>query len=439
MKRKILAAFVFVLSAIFCITGSASADLLYTRLDNSYSNTELGIIQGNDDPVCPLVSNMGGNAGQRIYQFANSEGKQRLAVSLYTMGSNDVINIYDLDSPDSLIDTSAWKEPVSEATSSLQNVHSLASSGSYLYGIAYDNSYISRITTENDSYTEDKTYQYVDENGADIHGEAVVAHGGNVYAIFSSATGDVWSDGQYNHNKLIKFDADLNVLDTVEMKGKNLNGGTEGGYVLSDGKLYVATLGGVQKYDGAEWNPESSIEIVDLESMTVSQPVTAQAMNEKDPTFKHMFSAVAVDGDTVYVQAVRWQSEETDDEYSIRIYKTTKEALKSGDLGELVEDFGDHDGYKTGMLYDEDADALWCGIGYDLQRYDVTKGEWKQYGSQALGGNLSAFAVLAKDTTPAGPDTPSGSGGSGGGCNGGFAALSLIALAPLALLRRRTR
>ena len=96
MKRKILAAFVFLLSAIFCITGSASADLLYTRQDNSNSNTELGIIQGNDDPVCPLVSNMGGYAGQRIYQFANSEGKQRLAVSLYTMGSNDVINMVQM-------------------------------------------------------------------------------------------------------------------------------------------------------------------------------------------------------------------------------------------------------------------------------------------------------------------------------------------------------
>lgn len=395
MKRRIYAAFIFMLLAAFCIASSASADLLYTRQDQDYANTALGIIQGDGAPVSPLVSNMGGNQGQGIYQFTDANGESRVAVSLYTSGgASDVINIYNPDASSNWAEASAWNAPV-EATTSLLNIRRIVSSGSYLYGISYDNNSVNRMAASGDRYAEDKTDSYTEE-GKDTHGEALVAYNRNLYAIFSVASGNVWTNnGTYLANKLVKFDEELNRVQTVEMKGKNLDGGAAGAYTLSGNKLYVATLGGVQQFN-TNWNPESSIEIVNLDDMTITQPVTAKAVNSKDPTFKHMFKAVVTAGDKVYVQATRWASEgEYKPGYSVRIYETTENALASGDLGKLIKEFTGDNGWSSAMLYDEENKAIWCGIGYDLWRYDGSA--WKQYDQNALGGRISAFAAVTKE------------------------------------------
>lgn len=394
MKRRIYAAFIFMLLAAFCIASSASADLLYTRQDQSYANTALGIIQGDGAPVSPLVSNMGGNQGQGIYQFTDANGESRVAISLYTMGgASDVINIYNPDAAPNWGGESAWKAP-NEVTTSLLNIRRIVSSGPYLYGISYDNHSVNRMAASGDGYAEDKTDSYT-EAGKETHGEALVAYDGNLYAIFSISSGNVWAGAAYTANKLIKFDEELNRVQTVEMKGKNLDGGAAGAYTLSGNKLYVATLGGVQQFN-TNWNPESSIEIVNLDDMTITRPVTAQAMNAKDPTFKHMFKAVVTAGDKVYVQATRWVSEDAyKPGYSVRIYETTENALASGDLGKLIKEFTGDTGWSSSMLYDEENKAIWCGIGHDLWRYDGSA--WKQYDQNALGGIISAFAAVTKE------------------------------------------
>lgn len=394
MKRRIYTAIIFILLSVFCITSIASADLLYTRQDQSYSNTALGIIQGDGAPVNPLVSNMGGNQGQGIYQFTDANGESRVAISLYTMGgASDVINIYNPDAAPNWGGESAWNAPT-EVTTSLLNIRRVVSSGPYLYGVSYDNYSVNRMSVSSNGYTEDKSCEYT-EAGKETHGEALVAYDGNLYAIFSISSGNVWAGGAYTANKLIKFDEELNRVQIVEMKGKNLDGGAAGAYSQSGNKLYVATLGGVQQFD-TKWNPESSIEIVNLEDMTITQPVTAQAVNSKDPTFKHMFKAVVIAGDKVYIQATRWASEdEYKPGYSVRIYETTESALASGDLGKVIKEFTGDNGWSSAMLYDAENEALWCGIGYDLWRYDGSV--WKQYDQNALGGIISAFATIIKE------------------------------------------
>ena len=426
MKRRIYTAIIFMLLSVFCITSIASADLLYTRQDQYYSNTALGIIQGDGAPVSPLVSNMGGNYGQGIYQFTDANGESRVAISLYDGGASDVINIYNPGAASGWQSESAWNAPT-EVTTSLLNTRRIISSGSYLYGVSYDNYSVNRMSVSGNEYTEDTSVEYA-EPGKDTHGEALVAYDGSLYAIFSISSGDVWTGATYYANKLIKFDEELNLEGTVEMEGKNLNGGSAGAYTLSDNKLYVATLGGEQHYNDTDWNPESSIEIVNLEDMTITQPVTARAVNSEDPTFKHMFQAVVIAGDKVYIQAVRWATEGGG--YSVRIYETTKSALASGDLGEVIKEFTGDYGWSWGMLYDAENEALWCSVGYDLWRYDGS--EWKQYDQDALGGNISAFAPIMTSVDPA----PAPSNGGGGGCNGGFGALALIAVAFVPMARR---
>lgn len=425
MKRRIYTAIIFMLLSVFCITSIASADLLYTRGDQTNSNTALGIIQGDGAPVSPLVSNMGGSSGQGIYQFTDANGESRVAISLYDRGAPDVINIYNPGAASGWQSESAWNAPT-EVTTSLSNTRRIISSGPYLYGVSYDNSSVHRMSVSGNGYAEDTSVEYA-EPGEETHGEALVAYDGSLYAIFS--IGNQWT-GPYSANKLIKFDEELNLVQIVEMMGKNLDGGSAGAYTLSGNKLYVATLGGVQPIFGTDWNPESSIEIVNLEDMTITQPVTARAVNSEDPTFKHMFNAVVIAGDKVYIQATKWESSPLyEGGGSIRIYETTKSALASGDLGEMIKEFTPDEGWLSGMLYDAENKALWCGVGYDLWRYDGS--EWKQYDQNALGGNINKFATII-NVDPA----PAPSNGGGGGCNGGFGALALIAVAFVPMARR---
>ena len=68
----------------------------------------------------------------------------------------------------------------------------------------------------------------------------------------------------------------------------------------------------------------------------------------------------------------------------MRIYETTENALASGDLGKVIKEFTGDTGWSSSMLYDEENKAIWCGIGYDLWRYDGSA--WKQYDQNALEG-----------------------------------------------------
>ena len=389
--------------------GAAQAELLFTRQDNSYANTALGIVLGNGAPIHPLVSNMGGNQGQGIYPFINADGNFRVAITLYTLKGTDVINIHDPGPKEKWAESQTWNRP-QEAGTSLRNTRALVSLGGYLYGTAYDVPTINRVITKGDRYTEDKTYTYTPlVAGNDAHGEGLVSYGNALYAIFTEGH-DVWdiSGGGYAPNQLVKLDGNLNVLAKKPMFGKNLDGFTPGAYIRQGNLLYVATLGGVQPF-GNTYNPESCVEIVDLETMQISAPVTARKVKESDPTFSHMFGAVAAAWGKIYVQATQWTSvEEYKPGYSIRIYETTANRLAQGDLGRLLRDFKGEYGYRMGLVYDPERNYLWAGVGYSLWRYDGSN--WKEFDANALGGNISAYAATrapegsANHPSPSSPD-----------------------------------
>ncbi len=431
MRKKRLVSALIVL-CLLALSLPAQADLLFTRQDNGYSNTALGIIQGAGDPVSPLVSNMGGNSGQGIYPFKNADGNFRVAVTLYTGNGTDVISIYNPGAQSGWTQPSSWQAPLREATTTLHNTRVMAEMGGSLYATAYDIPIVSRVTTAGDVYKQDKKYEYYhNDSKYNGHGEALCAYNGNLYAIFTGSN-DPWNtaSGSYRLNQLVKLDSELNELARVEMKGKNLDGFTPGAYAQKDGKLYVATLGGVQQF-GEKWNPESCVEMADLGTMEITSLITAGEVNAIDPTFKHMFDAVVFAGDKVYIQAARWTSDEDyTSGYSIRVYETTLEKLQKGDIGTLLRDFSGEYGYRLGLVYDENTKYLWAGVGYSLWRFDGTN--WKEFGSNALSGNISAYTAVnpTGTVTPVEPDAPSDGGGGGGGCNAGYGLLALVALLP---------
>lgn len=402
MRKKLI--YLALSLALLCAALPASADLLFTRQDNSYANTALGIIQGAGAPVSPLVSNMGGNAGQGIYQFKNAGGDYRIAVTLYSNNATDVISIYAPGKQSTWANQSSWGKPLREAATTLQNTRGVALLNGYLYAAAYDVPAVNRISTAGDVYTQDKAYQHsFPGTKYDCHGEAIVTWNNSVYAIFTGAD-NPWDteNGSYRLNQLVKFDGDLKVVSAVDMTGKNIDGFTPGAYTESEGVLYAASLGGVQQF-GDKWNPQSCVEMADLSTMKVASLVTAEAMNKTDPSFKHMFDAIAVAGDKVYIQAARWTSgEDYTPGYNIRIYETTVEKLKAGDIGVKIKEFTGSYGYRLGLVYDASTKYLWAGVGYSLWRYDGTA--WSEFDSNALKGNVSAYTVVSNGDTPVGDE-----------------------------------
>ena len=405
MRKRFFAILALIVALAFPVA-PAGAELIFTRQDNSYANTALGIVLGDGAPIHPLVSNMGGNQGQGIYPFVNADGNFRVAITLYTLNGTDVINIHNPGPKENWKVPQTWNRP-QEAGTSLHNTRILVTSGGYLYGTAYDIPTINRVSTRGDRYTEDKTYLYTpSSSGNKAHGEGLVAYGDALYAIFTEGH-DVWNiaGGGYAPNRLVKLDKDLNVLANKPMLGKNLDGFTPGAYIRQGNLLYVATLGGVQPF-GNTYNPDSCVEIVNLDTMDVSAPVTARRMKEKDPTFSHMFGAVASAWGKIYVQATQWVSEEEyKPGYSIRVYETTAERLAAGDLGTLLRDFKGKYGYRMGLVYDPERNYLWAGVGYSLWRYDGTN--WREFDANALGGNISAYTAISLPTGPVNPPSPS--------------------------------
>lgn len=426
MRKKLLS---IVLLALLAVAAAlpASADLLYTRQEN-YSNTALGLISGTGSPVSPLISNMGGDSGQSITGFSNSDSGYRIGITLYSSSTEgDTVEIYAPGAESGWSAASAWSKPAAEFTSSLINTRGMTAIDGYLYGVAYNNALVNKMSTAGDKYSELATYEFTASEGYTPHGEGIVNYNGSLYAIFSQSKGD-YPNYSYLPNTLIKLNADLGVEKSLTLNGLNFNG-VAGAYALSGSTLYVVSVGGSQPY--GTLNPESQIEAVDLGSMTTKTLVTAQQVQDKDSTFKHFFSAVVPAGDYIYIQAVMWKADYSG--YDIRVYQTTADKLAAGDIGTMIKDYTGT-GWSSGMRYDPDTKLLWAAAGTALNSFDGTT--WKQYDSDALKGSIGVFAIA---NVPAVPE-PSDSGSSSGGCNAGMTGLMLLmALPALFAAKRRTK
>lgn len=425
-------------ACLLLLAAPCRADLLYTVQDDSYMNTALGIIHGSEAPVAPLISNMGGNAGQWLFSFVNADGNYRIGATLYTLGGNDIVNVYNPGKLSGWATEQAWRTPLREAVTTLHNTRAVEEMNGYLYATAYDIPIVCRITTKDDIYRQDKKYQYTcggdKYNG---HGEALVTYNNHVFAVFTGGQNEMSSTmGTYRPSELYKFDADLNFVASRDLHSKNTDGMTPGAYIKSGNTLYLCALGGAQPF-GDVWNKDTCIEGINLDTMESETLITAEQMRAKDPTFGHMFFAIAEMNGKFYIQTTKWESiEDGGGGYDMRIYETTAERLASGDIGEPVKRFADDRGYRCGMLYDRGTEYLWVAAGYDLVRFDGT--EWKMFDRNKIKGNISAYAVVSPEGNIDGKKPAwSGDDSGGGGCNCAAGGLALLAFAALALIREK--
>ena len=450
MKRWFSGMLLFAL--VMAFGAPASANLLYTA-QTYYSNTKLGKVVG-DSATLLTPNSIGGNLGQGIFPFKDAAGEDRVAVALYEGGA-DTINILD---PADL----SWTSPVqaiSPRDHSLSNIRKMVSLNGFLYGISYGNNplgsqpldvaQVRRFNTVDDGYTPDGVSFKHKVSSGQGHGEGLVAHGDFLYAILTESRGGY--PFTYASNSLVKLDANLNKVDSVDLEGKNTDGGTHGAYCQDGGTLYLTSWGGSQPID-TSYNPDSRVEKVDLEELTHSTLVTGQQMRDDDPTWNHHFTAVVVWGGEVYLQTTTWSRlpDVGGRGGQVRLYKKGVADVGNLTSGDKVLSLDTGGGWRVGMIVD--GDYLYVAAGSNLYRYTLpvtADSAATVFGPGAnnisLGGDISSFASVpslrgvsaaqaAMDELVQAKAAKDEKGG--GGCDAGFGWLLLLAVVPVALRRR---
>lgn len=377
----------------------ASADILFTRQSSYRDPVSLGIISGAYSPYSPLQSNMGGNAGNGIFPFLDANGDLRIALSFYA--AQDTIAIYDPGAEINWTKPANWNVPVKEFTCSVSNVRAMARIGAYLYVTCYDKPIISRVVMTNDAYAEDKTWTHqgtwvpaTQEYVFTQHGEGLFAYNGYLYAIFSD-TANAWDPNvKYGPNQIWKFDKNLNVIASADLKGGNLDGQTGSAYTRDGNKLYLTSLGGYQVTTGG-YNTSSTLEIVDLDTLKSTRIMTgADAQEKTGGDWQYMFTGVALSGDKVYLHGTAWTViHGKQGNHEMVVYETTKSKLASGDIGTRIGLFNGNYGIQKGFCYDHTTGYLWAYEGDSIQRYDGGT-SWTKFSMDDLKGSLTAAAPI---------------------------------------------
>ena len=469
MKRWLSGMLLFAL--VLGLGAPASANLLYTA-QTYYSNTKLGKIVGDTATILSSVTS--GDWGQGIFPFRDAAGEDRVAVALY-QGGADTINIFD---PAAL----PWTSPVQAISGqdhSLSNIRKMVSLGDYLYGISYGNNPYGDQPSDIAQVRRFETTDYVSDNAsftytpaaAQGHGEGLAAYGSNIFAILTMTTGS-YPNFDYGQNKLVKLGADLEVVLSVDMVGRNTDGGTPGAYCQDGNLLYITSWGGNQPVgpDIAPYRVETLVESADLSSsnLTHANCVRGSWMKSRDVNWNHYFTGIAVANGNAYVQASRWNDSKAEGLSSSRAKKSAAASgLRSGgevrlyvvsadQLGLLsgdhkVQTISFNDGWRLGLNLDEN--YLYVAAGSNLYRYtlpvtaDSVATVFGPDGT-SLGGDISAFASVPSlrgvSAVQAAMDglvqakAAREEKGDGRGCDAGllWGWLLLLAAVPVALRRR---
>ena len=178
--RNKLSILLAVMMCLVLVT-SASADILYGAMSGGWTTDQIGIITGNSAPKQGLVTNLGATAGARVSSFRTENGGSRVAFCEYSVVNNpnggDNILIWNPYNTD-------WKNPLKELPmdkNPVSNVRGMAFSGKYLYACGYDYATVARFDMTNDAYTNDKTYNAI--NDGEHHAEAIVTYKDYVYVV----------------------------------------------------------------------------------------------------------------------------------------------------------------------------------------------------------------------------------------------------------------
>jgi len=173
-----------------------------------------------------------------------------------------------------------WTSPLASQTwSAVANLHTVATSGSYLYATGYDLAKIARVLMTSDAYSQQSSYDFPSElavTGASYHGEGLAVYGDYLYALYTCNPSGGYStyDDSYVVQYTIGSNGVLTYSDYVRV-GKNAFT-----LELYGNKLYVCALGGMQ--NAGSYNTATCLSIVtidDDDAMSVANVSLASGMS----------------------------------------------------------------------------------------------------------------------------------------------------------------
>jgi hypothetical protein len=376
----------------------------YTDVNSGYSAGAAGAIYGDRTAASSsafqavknkIINLKGDPAFFNFFQGLNS----RLVLRQYNYSTTNLL-ANQIVAPQG-----TWSSPLATQTwTGAPNLHGVATSGKWLFTTDYDASKMAVVNTQNNLYTQVRTYTFpTDFSGFTnpysdgvYHGEALAVSGSYLYALFYVNQGSGYSN--YYNSIIAKFSINTTTgaltYDSYVTAGKN-------SFTLDlyDNKLYVCSLGGMQ--NAGSGNADTELSIIDLTNFTQSGVTNVTITN---PTTNGDFRDISIlNASHAYVFLGHYDSNYTN--MVGGIYHTTAANLTSPSNWTKVVDVNAL-GYLWGVY--ADAYRLWFVQGTPIAIYDGSPTSLQSAASKTFSisdmsdysnGNLNSACFIAPDAT----------------------------------------
>jgi hypothetical protein len=384
----------------------SKGDLLlgFTVVNESYERGQAGdITQGTGD-VTDIIANKAQVINQRgdptVHAFPDAAGELRVILAQYLRKAGDppadaIIDIYNpVANPWAYIGTKTWN--------SMGNLYGAVSKGNFIHTIDYDNAALVTIAMTGDIYTESGSYLFPDyfnaiegpnrpplaPAGLQHNGVALLKNGNLLLALFTTVD-DPWGAAVYQASTLVRLRIEpatgalsYTAGDYAKV-GKNALALEPFAFTFNNAdynNIYIPCIGGPQNF--GSHNPDSRLDIVDLNTMTARTVFQAGPANGTSDQFDFRDIVIGNRGD-VYILAGHYN-----DDYATfrgRVYKTTAAVLQLqvnssstpallSQLAEAVDVMAAAPGFFWALLYENalpvSNDRLWFVRGNQIDVYN---------------------------------------------------------------------
>ncbi len=382
------------LALLLC--GAASANVVYTTVDNSYTSGTLGMFDG-DMAVSPnLVTNLTGDSAAFSFTYG---GEDRVAVVDHNYDVGDRVMIYD--------PAQGWNRPLAnESWAGALNTHGMTAVGGYLYAACYNSGTVVQATLPEGKLT-GRSWACPAPEGYTAHAERVLSDGTYLYALFSLEGGS-YPDVTYEPSRVIRMNADLTAVTEFEV-GKNATD-----MVVWGDKLAVACWGGPQLF-----GTSGGIDTLDPKTGTVTELTDGNG---------GITSLCNADGTLYFIRQ--------DYKAAADVFPVSTLCKWTGTGSVAVRDISSTSGYTYQVAYDSANGNIVTTAGdrvLVLGSDDVLK---KTFLNPELGGNIYSIAVIAGGSVDPDDDGEDEDDG-GSGCDAFAGPGALVLAVPLMALRRR--
>lgn len=250
----------------------------YTAVNANYSEGTAGAINGERNAAAANLTAVPNkiqslNGDPAFFNYMDRR-ESRLVLRQYTYSTQNLL-------PNRIIDPQGnWANPLQQATwNGVANLHGVTTSGNWLFATGYDLSKIA-VVNMNTNYTQVQQYTFPTSfnispyTNATYHGEALVAVGNTLYALFYVNQGTGYQT--YYDSIVAKFT--INTTTGALTYNSHVTVGKNSFTLdLYGNKLYVCSLGGMQQ--GSSGNASTNLCIVDLANFTQANVTTVTISN----------------------------------------------------------------------------------------------------------------------------------------------------------------